>query len=103
MHTKYGTEALADEKTTINSWNVFCKDASMKCCVFNIERAAKYHNRCCVQCQSSPNEPSAKNENYHQGFRPFPLLRIKNRTEYAPGNTEKAFIVRFYISRTQVA
>jgi hypothetical protein len=37
-----------------------------------------------------------------QGFRPFPFLRIKNRTEYVPGNTEKAFIVRFNISITQV-
>ncbi len=37
---------------------------------------------------------------YKQGFRPFPLLQIKNETNYVPGSTEKAFIVPVYISKT---
>ena len=44
-----------------------------------------------------------KSDEPDQGCRLFPLLRIRDRTEYVPGNTEKTFIVRFYVSITQVA
>jgi len=42
-------------------------------------------------------------EIHPQGFRPFPLLLIKNRAEVVPDSVEKALIVRFYINIPGVA